>query len=98
MAFDLDDLDPRHKKAPPKNLDAMSIEDLEGYIAAMKAEIEREMQELQAKRAESLAEMIDIDKIEGQVQASAVKRITEIVDKHPEEAAQVIRSWLSQAN
>jgi flagellar M-ring protein FliF len=67
-------------------------------VAAMKAEIEREMQELQAKRAESLAEMIDIDKIEGQVQASAVKRITEIVDKHPEEAAQVIRSWLSQAN
>lgn len=66
-------------------------------VAAMKAEIEREMQELQAKRAESLAEMIDIDKIEGQVQASAVKRITEIVDKHPEEAAQVIRSWLSQA-
>lgn len=67
-------------------------------VAAMKAEIEREMQELQAKRAESLAEMIDIDKIEGQVQASAVKRITEIVEKHPEEAAQVIRSWLSQAN
>lgn len=66
-------------------------------VAAMKAEIEREMQELQAKRAESLAEMIDIDKIEGQVQTSAVKRITEIVDKHPEEAAQVIRSWLSQA-
>lgn len=66
-------------------------------VAAMKAEIEREMQELQAKRAESLAEMIDIDKIEGQVQASAVKRITEIVDKHPEEAAQVIRGWLSQA-
>jgi len=65
-------------------------------VAAMKAEIEREMQELQAKRAESLAEMIDIDKIEGQVQASAVKRITEIVDKHPEEAAQVIRSWLTQ--
>lgn len=65
-------------------------------VAAMKAEIEREMQELQAKRTESLAEMIDIEKIEGQVQASAVKRITEIVDKHPEEAAQVIRSWLTQ--
>ncbi len=65
-------------------------------VAAMKAEIEREMQELQSKRAESLAEMIDIEKIEGQVQASAVKRITEIVDKHPEEAAQVIRSWLTQ--
>lgn len=65
-------------------------------VAAMKADIEREMQELQAKRSETLAEMIDLDKIEGQVEASAVKRITEIVDKHPEEAAQVIRNWLSQ--
>ena len=41
-------------------------------------------------------EMIDIDKIEGQVQSSALKRITEIVDKHPEEAASVIRGWLTQ--
>jgi flagellar M-ring protein FliF len=65
-------------------------------VAQMKEEIEREMQELQAKRAEALAEMIDVDKIEGQVQASAIKRITEIVDKHPEEAAQVIRNWLTQ--
>ena len=37
MAFDLDDLDPRHKKAPPKNLDSMSIEDLDAYVAALKS-------------------------------------------------------------
>ncbi len=65
-------------------------------VARMKAEIESEMQALQAQRAEAMAEMIDIDKIEGQVQSSALKRITEIVDKHPEEAASVIRGWLTQ--
>jgi len=65
-------------------------------VARMKAEIESEMQALQAQRAQAMAEMIDIDKIEGQVQSSALKRITEIVDKHPEEAASVIRGWLTQ--
>lgn len=65
-------------------------------VARMKAEMESEMQALQAQRAQAMAEMIDIDKIEGQVQSSALKRITEIVDKHPEEAASVIRGWLTQ--
>jgi flagellar M-ring protein FliF len=40
--------------------------------------------------------MIDIEKIEGQVQASAVKRIAEIFDKHPDEAVSVLRNWLTQ--
>ena len=65
-------------------------------VAQLKAEIEQEMQDLQKKRQEALADMIDIDKIEGQVQASALRRIMEIFDKHPEEAAQVIRTWLGQ--
>jgi flagellar M-ring protein FliF len=85
---------------------ALAIEDGKGgalvpteevdEVARMKAEIENEMQALQAQRAQAVAEMIDIDKIEGQVQSSALKRITEIVDKHPEEAAAVIRGWLTQ--
>ena len=32
MAFDLDDLDPKHKKPQPKNLDAMNIEQIAGPI------------------------------------------------------------------
>ena len=65
-------------------------------VASLKAEIEREMKELETKRSAQLADMIDIDKIEGQVQASTVRRITEIFDKHPEEGVQVIRNWLAQ--
>lgn len=65
-------------------------------VANLKAEIEREMKELETKRSAQLADMIDIDKIEGQVQASTVRRITEIFDKHPEEGVQVIRNWLAQ--
>lgn len=65
-------------------------------VSQLKAEIEREMQDLESKRSAALADMIDIEKIEGQVQASAVKRITEIFDKHPDEAVSVMRHWLTQ--
>jgi len=41
--------------------------------------------------------MIDIARIEGQVKASSLKKIGEIVDKHPEEALSIIRNWLYQA-
>lgn len=40
--------------------------------------------------------MIDIARIEGQVKASSLKKIGEIVDKHPEEAVSIIRNWLYQ--
>lgn len=55
MAFDLDDLDPRHKKSPPRNLDSMSIEDLEEYVAVLKAEIVRVEDKLKAKRSHATA-------------------------------------------
>ncbi|HLO77692.1 MAG TPA: flagellar basal-body MS-ring/collar protein FliF [Magnetospirillum sp.] len=41
-------------------------------------------------------ELIDIDKVEGRVKASSIRKIGEIVDKHPEEALSIIRSWLYQ--
>ncbi|MBI5163511.1 MAG: flagellar M-ring protein FliF [Magnetospirillum sp.] len=41
-------------------------------------------------------ELIDIDKVEGRVKASSIRKIGEIVDKHPEEALSIIRTWLYQ--
>ena len=41
MAFDTDDLEPRKKKPVAKDLNPMSIDDLETYIADLQAEIER---------------------------------------------------------
>jgi uncharacterized small protein (DUF1192 family) len=55
MAFDLDDLDPRQKKAQPKNLDAMNIEDLNEYLAVLKAEIERVEAKVKAKQSHAAA-------------------------------------------
>lgn len=41
-----------------------------------------------------LEEMIDINRVEGRVKASSLKRVSEIVDKHPEESLAILRSWL----
>lgn len=39
---------------------------------------------------------LDIARIEGQVKASSVKRVSEFVDKHPEESVSILRGWLHE--
>ena len=41
-------------------------------------------------------QLIDLNRVEGRVRASSVRKIGEIVDQHPEEAVSIIRSWLYQ--
>ncbi|WP_420854543.1 flagellar basal-body MS-ring/collar protein FliF [Sneathiella marina] len=38
--------------------------------------------------------MIDIDKVDGQVKTSTLNKVSEIVDKHPDEAISILRNWL----
>ncbi len=40
--------------------------------------------------------MIDMQKVEGQVKASSIKKVEDIVESYPNEAVSVIRSWMSQ--
>lgn len=40
--------------------------------------------------------MIDVQKVEGKVKASAVKKVEDIVDAYPNETVSVIRSWMTQ--
>ena len=44
-----------------------------------------------------IEQMIDIGQVEGRVAASSIKKIGEIVEKHPEEAVAIVRSWMYQA-
>ncbi|MFQ5959170.1 MAG: flagellar basal-body MS-ring/collar protein FliF [Alphaproteobacteria bacterium] len=39
---------------------------------------------------------IDIDRIEGRVKKSTLKKVGEIVENHPDEALSIVRSWLYQ--
>jgi len=45
---------------------------------------------------EDLDELMDIDQIEGRLKKSSVRKVNDIVDKHPEEALSIFRSWLYQ--
>ena len=47
---------------------------------------------------DDLDEMIDLERVEGRVKASSVKKVGEIVEKHPEEALSIVRSWMYQEN
>jgi flagellar M-ring protein FliF len=40
---------------------------------------------------------IDIARIEGQVKASSVRRVSEFVEKHPEDSVSILRSWLHES-
>ena len=44
----------------------------------------------------AIDQMIDIGQVEGRVAASSIRKIGEIVDKHPEEAVAIVRSWMYQ--
>jgi flagellar M-ring protein FliF len=55
--------------------------DIEAEAAAAESEIER---------------MIDISRVEGRVKASSLRKVGEIVDKHPEEAVAILRNWMYQ--
>jgi flagellar M-ring protein FliF len=40
--------------------------------------------------------MVKIAQIEGQMRASSLRRITELVEKHPEETLAIVRGWMVQ--
>ena len=39
---------------------------------------------------------IDVARISGQVKASSIKKISEVVASHPDESVAIIRSWLAE--
>ncbi len=53
-------------------------------------------QEFQPAQLDEDTSMIDMQKVEGQVKASSVKKIEDIVDAYPAETVSVLRSWMTQ--
>jgi flagellar M-ring protein FliF len=39
---------------------------------------------------------IDVARISGQVKASSIKKISEVVQSHPDESLAIIRSWMAE--
>ena len=49
--MDLEELEPKKQKPQPRNLDVLSIEELDNYIQEMRAEIKRVEEKIAAKKA-----------------------------------------------
>ena len=46
----------------------------------------------------AMEKLIDMNKVEGQLHASSIRKVREIVEKHPDEAVAIVRTWLYQEN
>jgi len=53
---------------------------------------------LESAQPEEPEQMIDIRSIEGKLRASSVNKITEIVDRHPDESLTILRNWMAEGN
>ena len=45
---------------------------------------------------EEIGDMVNMNKVNGRVKASSVKRINDIVEKNPDAAVNIVRGWLYQ--
>jgi len=46
--------------------------------------------------AEQMEAMVNLANVEGQMRASSIRRIADLVEKHPEESLSIVRSWIQQ--
>jgi len=56
--------------------------------------ITQQIEEAEQALEEGQDNMIDINRVDGRVKASSLKKMSEIIDKHPEEAVAIIRQWI----
>lgn len=56
--------------------------------------ISAQLEAAEAAMEEGHDSMIDINRVDGRVKASSLKKMGEIIDKHPEEAVAIIRQWM----
>ena len=69
------------------NSDAMYGEDEDG-------DDENEFEGYKINKKKGIGDMIDLDHLEGQVNMSSIKKIGEIIEKHPDEAVAIMRTWI----
>lgn len=60
------------------------------------AEGNPQMQLPPAAEPNPLEEMINVSSVEGDVRASSIKRVIDLVDNHPDETVNIIRNWMFQ--
>jgi len=81
--------------APSSLLSGGSIQQTAQLPAPGSSSFARELEGESSDESE-IEKMIDISRVEGRVKASSLRKVGEIVDKHPEEAVSILRNWINQ--
>ncbi len=56
--------------------------------------ITQQLADAEQAMADGVDNMIDLNRVDGRVKESSMKKMGEIIDKHPEEAVAIIRQWI----
>jgi flagellar M-ring protein FliF len=80
---------------PPGAAAALAIPGPEGATQALPGMSAAEGMIEADNMAEEIDQMIDINQVEGRVRASSLKRISDLVDQHPEQAMNIMRGWMN---
>jgi len=78
--------------AAPDNTAVVSTEHGDVYIP--KDDEGKTLTARQVAEKQGIESAIDVASVEGKLQATAVKKVGELVERHPDEAAAVVREWL----
>ena len=70
----------------------------DGWDVVVTARTQHTLDEVAREGEEEFETMIDIAQVEGRVKASSLRKIGEIIEKHPEEAVSILRTWITQDN
>jgi flagellar M-ring protein FliF len=70
----------------------------QGRLAPPSSGLSRQLAAEEAEGDAEMEQMIDISRVEGRVRASSLRKVGEIVEKHPEEAVSILRNWIYQQN
>lgn len=84
------------EREPEEEIDLLSDQAAQQALAAPTGALAQDLAMEAAQADEELEQMIDINRVEGRVRASSLRKVGEIVDKHPEEAVSILRNWLYQ--
>ena len=41
-------------------------------------------------------ELVNMANVDGQMRASSIRRLTDLVERHPEESLSIVRGWMQQ--
>ena len=80
---------------PPGAAAALAIPGPDGETQALPGMTAAEGMIEADNMAEEIDQMIDINQVEGRVRASSLKRISDLVDQHPEQAVNIMRGWMN---